>query len=148
MAHFKKKMQMKNEGKIVYGSGIIDSIVYHALSDVPYIQLYSITPSKKGKSSIDVHFDKEGVHIDIYVKIHFSQTVNDMAFKIQETIRHNIENMTDYKISDINVIVKGLLFDDVSVHEKLAETSNKEKETEVETESANNAEKDTSKWEV
>ncbi len=134
MAHFKKKMQTKNEGKIVYGSGIIDSIVYHALSDVPYIQLYSTTPSKKGKSSIDVRFDKEGVHIDIYVKIHFTQTVNDMAFKIQETIRHNIENMTDYKISDINVIVKGLLFDDANQADKTTETLNKENETETETE--------------
>ena len=147
MAHFKKKMQMKNEGKIVYGSGIIDSIVYHALSDIPYIQLYSVTPTKKGKSSIDVSFDKDGVHIDIYVKIHFTQTANDMAFKIQETIRHNIENMTDYKISDINVIVKGLLFDDVVI-EKSTESLNKEKEHETEVEAVNNKEKEINKWEL
>ena len=94
MAHFKKKMQMKNEGKIVYASGIIDSIVYHALSDIPYIQLYSISQSNTGKSSINVSFDKDGVHIDIYVKIHFAHPVKDMAFKIPETIRHTIETMT------------------------------------------------------
>ena len=146
MAHFKKKMQMKNEGKIVYASGIIDSIVYHALSDIPYIQLYSISQSNTGKSSINVSFDKDGVHIDIYVKIHFAQTVNDMAFKIQETIRHNIENMTEYKISDINVIVKGLLFDDV-ILEKNIESSNKEGDIETDLDSTNAEEKDTNKWE-
>lgn len=144
MAHFKKKMQMKNEGKIVYASGIIDSIVYHALSDIPYIQLYSISQSNTGKSSINVSFDKDGVHIDIYVKIHFAQTVNDMAFKIQETIRHNIENMTEYKISDINVIVKGLLFDDV-ILEKNIESSNKEGDIETDLDSTNAEEKDTNK---
>ena len=50
--------------------------------------------------------------MDVKVKIHFTQCVSDMAFKIQETIRHNIESMTDYRVAGVNVIVKGVLFDE------------------------------------
>ena len=147
MARIKKVTRNKHEGKIIYGDGIVDGIVYLAVAEIPNAELYTLKQYSKNRSkSIDVSFSKDGVHVDVTVKVHYSQAVSDMAFKIQETIRHNIENMTDYKISDINVIVKGLLFDDVSAPEKPAETTNTEKESE--NESFNELEKDTNKWEL
>ena len=38
-----------------------------------------------------------------------------MAFKIQETVRHNIESMTEYKVASVNVIVKGVFFDNKKI---------------------------------
>ena len=35
-----------------------------------------------------------------------------MAFKIQESVRHNIESMTEYRVMSVNVIVKGVTFED------------------------------------
>lgn len=113
MAHFKKLPQKKNEDKIIYSDGIVDGIVLLALEEVPCAELYSITSHKSGHNgSIKVFFDKDGVHVDVKVKIHFTQCVSDMAFKIQETIRHNIESMTNYRVAGVNVIVKGVLFDE------------------------------------
>ena len=118
MAHFKKIPQKRIEDKIIYGDGIVDGIVLIALEEVPYAELYSLKTHKSGHNkSVKVYFDKDGVHVDVKVKIHFTQCVSDMAFKIQETVRHNIESMTEYHVAGVNVIVKGVLFGDVTVPE-------------------------------
>lgn len=128
MAHFKKIPQKRSEDKIIYGDGIVDGIVLIALEEVPYAELYSLKTHKSGHNkSVKVYFDKDGVHVDVKVKIHFMQCVSDMAFKIQETVRHNIESMTEYHVAGVNVIVKGVLFGDVTVSEqKDAHTAEKE----------------------
>ena len=47
--------------------------------------------------------------------MHYSQAISDIAFKIQEAIRYNVESMTEYKIGNVNVIVLGVFFDDEGV---------------------------------
>lgn len=113
MAKFKKVLRKKNEGKIIYNNDIVDNIVYVAVSELDNVELSSVAPQKKMKSSaIKVTFDKGLVHIDVTVKIHFTQNVSEMAFKIQETVRHNVESMTEYTIGSVNVNVNGIIFDE------------------------------------
>lgn len=129
MAHF-KKLPQKKEGKILYGDKIVDEIVSYAVSEIPYTQLYSKTHLKtintKGVKSV---LNKDSVSIDITVKIHYTQSISEMAFRIQESVRHNVESMTEYHVSCVNVIVKGLLFDEI----KQKNTSNGEQSTEQST---------------
>ncbi len=111
MARFKKIPQQNHEGKIVLGSGIVDSIVMLAVNELEYVELDSTAPRSKMKSSaVKVAFDKDGVSVEVAVKIHYSQSVSDMAFKIQEAIRHNVEAMTEYHIASVNVIVQDVTF--------------------------------------
>lgn len=116
MAHFKKLPQRENEGKIIYGDGIVDGIVMLAISELEYVELYN-TPSrgKMRSSAIKVDFDKDGVHVEVAIKIHFSQNVSDMAFKVQEVVRHNVEAMTEYHVAAVNVIVNGVMFNEQPV---------------------------------
>ena len=115
MAKFKKILRKKNEGKITYSNEIIDNIVFVAVSELDNVELSTSSPQKKMKSSaIKVSFDKGLVHIDVNVKIHYTQNVSEMAFKIQETIRHNIEAMTEYTIGSVNVNVNGITFDEIT----------------------------------
>ena len=114
MARFKKITKNAYEGKIVYGDGIIDGIVLLALNEIPSVELYS--PSQKNKmrsKSIYVSIEKDGVHIDVSVKTHYLQSVADVAFKIQEAVRHNVEAMTEYHIASVNVFVKGVSFEEL-----------------------------------
>ena len=109
-----KKIPLKREEKIIYGDGIVDSIVIHAVSEIPYVALNTKTSSGSNtNSSVKVAVNKDGVNVDVCVKIHYSQSVSDMAFRIQENIRHNVETMTEYHILSVNVYVKGLLYDEV-----------------------------------
>lgn len=131
MAHFKKIVKKKHEGKVVYGDKIVNGIVYLALSEIPYVELCSAASHKKTKkNSIGVFFEKDGVYIQVFVKIHYSQCVSDMAFKIQETIRHNVETMIEYHVAGVNVIVKGVLFGEIK-HEKQTDTFAEDKSSDA-----------------
>ena len=95
MARFKKLPVNVNEGKVVYGEGIVDNIVLLAVKEIPYVELYNQQSNDKMKnSSIKVFIEKDGVHVDVVVKIHYTQSVSDMAFKIQEAVRYSVESMT------------------------------------------------------
>ena len=114
MARLKTFKHIRQEDKITYGDKIVDGIVSVAISEIPYVEFYYpvyITPKKSSKS-IKVTIDKNRVNVDVVVKVHYSQSVTDTAFKIQEVIRHSVESMTEYQINDVNVIVKGVIFDD------------------------------------
>jgi uncharacterized alkaline shock family protein YloU len=112
MAHF-NFYQKKKEDKIVYSDGIVDGIILLAVSELSHVELYSQKPAIKKKTGcIKVNSTKEGLEIEIFVKVHYSQSVSDTAFKIQETIRHNIESMTDYRIKYVNVNVVGVFFEE------------------------------------
>ncbi len=113
MARFKKLPINENVGKISYGLGIVDNIVILALREIPYIKIYS--PSKSDKlrnNSINVYADKDGVNVDVAIKIYYTQSISETSFKIQEAIRHNIEAMTEYRVASVNVSILGVMFDD------------------------------------
>ena len=133
MAHYKKTPQKVNVGKVVYSNGIIEDIVMLAVMEIPYVELCQV--KKYGRGSYSVYFDKEGIRVDVAVKIHYTQSVSDMAFKIQDAIRHAVENMTDYHVYKVNVSVCGVTFDEIiekpdvdNVQDAEAVTNNTEKD--------------------
>lgn len=134
--------QKKKEDKIVYGDGIVDDIILLAVSELSNVELITNkTPNKKTRS-IKVNLAKNGLEIEVYVKIHYSLSVSDIAFKIQETIRHNIESMTDYHIKSVNVNVVGVFFEEKKSTKQIIET-NKTETTKTVTETVkDNQEKD------
>ena len=112
MVHYNKIPQAKREGKIVYGDGIVEGIVHLAVSEIDNVELYSNGKKKSVKKAIKAVFDKSGVTVDVAVKINYMQSVSDMAFKVQEAIRHNVESMTEYQVQSVNVHVFGVSFED------------------------------------
>lgn len=114
MARFKNIPVNSHEGKITYGNGIVDEIVELAIKEIPNVQLDSVSHKQKNKS-IKVVFANDGVHVDVTVKTHYSESISEVAFKIQESIRHNVEAMTEYRIANVNVSIKGVTFDDIAV---------------------------------
>ena len=108
-----KKIPQTHEGKIFYGDGIVDGIVLLAVKEIPYVELSADAPKKQMRSSaIKVKKEKDGIHVDVVVRIHYSQSVSDTAFKIQEAVRHNVEAMTEYHVACVNVIIRGVTFGD------------------------------------
>ena len=127
MVRFKKLPLKENDGKITYGENIVDGIVLLAVSEIPYVELYYPASRKKMTNpSIKVKTEKDGVHVEVMVKVHYTQSISDIAFKIQESIRHNVEAMTEYKILNVNVDVRGVSFKDKP--EELANTNENQQE--------------------
>ena len=122
MARFKKLLQNKEESKIIYKDGIVDGIVMLSVSELDFVELSSQSKKDDMKSkAIKITYFNDTVSVDVMVKIHFSQCVSDIAFRIQEAVRHNVESMTEYKISNVNVIVSGVMFDEPAPVEPLPE---------------------------
>ncbi len=112
MARFKKIPQV-HEGKVVYYDGIVDGIVLLAINEIAYIELDAKeTSSLERNNAIKVRRAQDGIHIDVTVKIHYSQNVSDMAFKIQEAVRYNVEAMTEYHVASVNVHISDVNFED------------------------------------
>lgn len=133
MARFKKLPQVSREGKIVYGNGIVEGIVYFAVSELEFVELADLTNDEEfTEKTIRVSLSKNLVDVWVNVKIHFSQSVSETSFKIQEAVRHNIETMTEYRVNSVNVKVSGIVFSEPVKPEV------KEENKEVETEKQNN----------
>ena len=112
MARFKKLPINTNEGKLVYSDNIIDGIVLLAVKEIPFVQLYAGDIRNKMHSpAVKCSKASDGVHVDVMVKVHFSQSISELAFRIQESVRHNVEAMTEYHIASVNVSIKGVFFD-------------------------------------
>ena len=112
MARFKKVPQV-HEGKVVYCDRIVDGIVLLAINEIAYIELDAKeTSSLERNNAIKVRRAQDGIHIDVTVKIHYSQNVSDMAFKIQEAVRYNVEAMTEYHVASVNVHISDVNFED------------------------------------
>ena len=121
MAHLRKLYRSIHEGKLTYGSGIVDGIVLLAIKEIPYVELAStLTSIPMRSNAISVRHEKDGVHVDVSIKIHYTQCVSDIAFKIQEAVRYSVESMTEYHIASVNVNVVGILFEDRESEEKQA----------------------------
>lgn len=112
MANFKKVPSDGHKGKISYNTGIVNGIVSLAVSEISGVSL----PSKNKKSKLNkkdgirINIEKGEIYVDVSVLVDYGYNVPDVAFKIQENIKHNVESMSEFKIANIDVHVLGVLF--------------------------------------
>ena len=111
----KKFRPKESRDKLIYGDGIVEGIVLLAVSEIPYAEIYrGVIAKQPAENAVRVVIDKSNVEVNVTVTIHYSQSVSDMAFKIQEAVKYNVESMTDFTVTAVNVIVKGVTFEEIS----------------------------------
>ncbi len=110
MAHIRHDPTSTQKGKITYNSGIVSGIVALAISEVEGVSL--LTNKNKG---IKLNFEKQGISADISVKVDSNSAVSSLAFKIQQSIKHNVESMTNYKVTKVDVHVQDVNFSDSTI---------------------------------
>ena len=105
MAFFKRVPSDGQKGKVSYNSGIVSGIVNLAVTEVEGVEM--LAGKKKG---LKLYFEKDGIYADISVKVDYGYNVPEVAFKIQQTVKHNVEAMTKYKVAKVDVYVIGVDF--------------------------------------
>ncbi len=103
MAHIRPDSTQK--GKISYNAGIVSGIVSLAVSEVDGVEL--LNAKNKG---IKLFFEKQGIVADISVKVDYGYNVPSLAFRIQQSIKHNVESMTKYKVDKVDVHIQDVNF--------------------------------------
>lgn len=109
MAHIRHDPTTTQKGKITYNSSIVSGIVAIAIGEVEGVSL--LNNKTKG---IKLNFEKQGIMADISVKVDSTANVSSLAFKIQQSIKHNVESMTNYKVSKVDVHIADVNFPEVS----------------------------------
>lgn len=105
MAHIRHDPTTTQKGKITYNASIVSNIVAIAVNEVEGVSL--LTAKNKG---VKLAFDKQGIIADISVKVDNTFNVASLAFKIQQSIKHNVESMSNYKVAKVNVHIQDVNF--------------------------------------
>lgn len=107
-------------GKIVYNAGIVYNIVALAIAEVE-----GALPLDGKKNGISLFLEKDGIYADVSVVVKYGYNVPELAYRIQQSVKQSVENMTHYRVAEVDVHVRDIVFPDAPVN-----TSEKEEEDE------------------
>lgn len=105
MAIFRRVPPDGQKGKVSYNSGIVGKIISLAVAEIEGVEM--LANKKRG---LKLYFEKDGVYADISVRIDYGYNVPEVAFKIQQSVKHNVEAMTKYKVAKVDVYVVDVEF--------------------------------------
>ena len=124
MSNFKLTSNDKQKGKIVYNAGIVQNIVELAVAEVE-----GTLPNPSKKKGISLYLEKEGIYVDVSVVVRYGYNVPELAYRIQQSVKQSVENMTHYKVAEVDVHIQDVVFVEdapVEKEEEHPETDEKE----------------------
>lgn len=124
MRNIRLNSKESQNGKIVYNASIVHNIVALAIAEVE-----GALPVQGKKNGISLYLEKDGIYADVSVYVKYGYNVPELAYRIQQSVKQSVENMTKYKVAEVDVHVCDVVFEDVVPAEK-------EEEEEAETERA------------
>ena len=95
-------------GKVVYNAGIVRGIVALAISEVEGAE-----PLPGKKSGISLYIEKDGIYVDVSIVVKFGTEVPELAklaYRVQQSIKQNVENMTKYRVAKVDVHVQDVVY--------------------------------------
>ena len=116
MFNIKLNSKENQNGKVVYNTGIVRNIVALAVSEVE-----GAMPLQESQNGISLYLEKEGIYVSVSVKVKYGYNVPELAYRIQQSIKQSVENMTHYKVAQVDVHIQDVVFGDAPIPEKTEE---------------------------
>ena len=104
MSTFKPRTEDKS-GKVVYNAGIVKGIVALAVNEVK-----GTLPLTNNKGSFTLFLEKDGVYADVSVVVEYGYNIPELAYRIQQSVKQSVENMTRYKVVKVDVHIEDVVF--------------------------------------
>ena len=110
MSNFKFNPNDKQNGKVVYNAGIVNGIVALAVEEVGghhprFRQAQAI------RISISLFpIEKDGIYADVSVIVRYGYNVPELAYRIQQSVKQNVETMTRYRVAKVDVHIQDVVF--------------------------------------
>ncbi len=121
MSNFKLTSNDKQKGKIVYNAGIVQNIVELAVAEVE-----GTVPAENKKGGISLYLEKDGIYVDVSVIVRYGYNVPELAYRIQQSVKQSVENMTRFKVAEVNVHIQDVIFCEEAPVEKEEEPAEQE----------------------
>ena len=101
----KSRYNFDMTGKVNYGQKVVVSIISFATLEIRGVA---------GLVGKKIRTEKLGelLNIDVYINVLIKFSCADVAYRVQENIKRNVESMTHYKVGKVNVNVLGVSFDE------------------------------------
>ena len=125
MSNFKLTTDDKQSVKTIYNAGIVHNIVAFAIGEVE-----GTVPNPDKKNGISLYIEKDGVYADVSVIVKYGYNIPELAYRIQQTVKQSVENMTRFKVAEVDVHIQDVVFDDGNVESKEAESEARRDATE------------------
>lgn len=118
MPLFKKKVLISKDGQVSYKRSVVLNIVNLSSKEINGVaslsnngmSKFKLLFSKNYYHGCKIIFEENNVSVDVFLNVFFGYSVNDVAFRVQENIKRSIESMTEFKVEQINVYVRGVVF--------------------------------------
>ena len=104
-----KNTENDRSGKVIYNASIVKGIVALAVQDVSGTSLRKLG-KKDNLDLIKITFNGDVVDVDVSVDIEYGYNVPDVAYEIQQSVKHNVESMSKYKVESVDVHFEGVSF--------------------------------------
>ena len=105
MSNFRFNPNDNQNGKVVYNAGIVNGIVTLAVNEVEGTML--VSGKKRG---ISLFLEKDGIYADVSVIVKYGYNVPELAYRIQQSVKQNVENMTKDKVAKVDVHIQDVVF--------------------------------------
>jgi uncharacterized alkaline shock family protein YloU len=113
MSNFKLTSNDKQKGKIVYNTGIVQNIVELAVAEVE-----GTVPNQGKRGGVSLFLEKDGIYVDVSVVVKYGYNVPELSYRVQQMIKQSVENMTHFKVAQVNVHIQDVVFCDEPAAEK------------------------------
>ena len=107
MFNIKLNAKDAQNGKVVYNAGIVHNIVALAVQEVE-----GAMPVQGKKNGISLYLEKDGIYADVSVVVKYGYNVPELAYRIQQSVKQSVENMTRYKVAQVDVHIQNVDFAD------------------------------------
>lgn len=103
-------------GHVNISDDVIGIITNIAASEIDGVRLHGtlagdiaeILGRKNMTKGVKVEISENDVEVDLSIVVDFGIVIPDVAWKVQESVKNAIENMTDLTVKCINVNVQGI----------------------------------------
>lgn len=62
---------------------------------------------------VDVHYDDEGIQIDLYIMVEYGTRIKQVAASVADNVRYQVEKVFGMPVSQVNVHVRALRVSDL-----------------------------------
>lgn len=107
MSNIKLTANNKQSGKTVYTSAIVQNIVEIAVAEVE-----GAMPLQNKKKGVSLYILGDNIYVSVSVAAKSGYNVPELAYHIQKSVKQSVENMTRYKIAEVDVHVADVVFCD------------------------------------
>ena len=113
MSNVRLTANEKQNGKVTYNADIVQNIVELAIAEVE-----GAMPVEDRKSGVALRIEKDGVYATVSIIVKYGFNVPELAYRVQQSIKQSVENMTHFKVVAIDVHVADVVFMDATPAEK------------------------------